>query len=158
MSGGTGVAVRRVTGDDPLVVPLNLGMAAELRARYGASADEEMIRFPAADFDPPDGGFVVLTIAGATVAGGGFRRLDAETAELKRLWTHPEHRGRGLATRALAELETDTRERGYRRLYLVSGPRQPEAHRLYQRAGFRRLPDDPAVTGSLPAARFEKRL
>lgn len=153
-----GVAVQRVAGDDALVVPLNLGMAAELRARYGASADEEMLRFPAADFYPPDGGFVVLTIAGATVAGGGFRRLDAETAEIKRLWTDPAHRGRGLAMRAIAELEAATRGHGYRRLYLVSGPRQPEAHRLYERAGFRRLPDDPTVTDRLPAARFEKQL
>ncbi|WP_410628019.1 GNAT family N-acetyltransferase [Amycolatopsis sp. cmx-8-4] len=148
--------VHRVTADDRRVVPLWEGLRAEYRQRYGPAADRELARFPAADFAPPDGGFVVLTLDGETIAGGGFRRYDEHTAEFKRLWTAPAHRRGGLARRTLAVLDEVAAEAGYRRVYFVTGPHQPEAVRLYLTAGYRRLPDDPALTEGEPALRFEK--
>ena len=68
--------VHRVTADDRRVVPLWEGLRAEYRYRYGPAADRELARFPAADFAPPHGGFVVLTLDGETISGGGFRRYD----------------------------------------------------------------------------------
>ncbi|EUA22868.1 acetyltransferase family protein [Mycobacterium xenopi 3993] len=71
-----------------------------------------------------------------------FRRYDAHTAEFKRIWTGRAHRRRGYAAALLAELEAQTAARGYRRVYLVTGNRQPEAEALYHAAGYTRL-DEP---------------
>jgi GNAT superfamily N-acetyltransferase len=150
------IEVHRVSADDPLAAPLHDGLTEEYLTRYGPSAHEEMRRRPPGEFNPPHGGFLVLTLDGATVAGGGFRRYDTGTAELKRIWTAPRHRRAGLGRRTLAELERAARGSGYHRLYLVTGPRQPEADRLYASAGYRAVPCDPAATDGRPALCFEK--
>ncbi|MFE4464905.1 GNAT family N-acetyltransferase [Oerskovia sp. NPDC056781] len=78
------------------------------------------------------------------------------TAELKRIWTHSAHRRRGLARQVLGELEQRAAERGYPRIYLTTGPRQPEAAGLYLSAGYTPLFDvtrDPEEIGPLA---FEK--
>ena len=65
-----------------------------------------MTRFPAEEFLPPDGEFMLLLEDGVAVAGGAFlRHADPGTAEVKRMWTAASHRRRGLARRVLAELE-----------------------------------------------------
>lgn len=73
---------------------------------------------------------------GETVAGGAFRRYDAAAAELKRVWTHPRHRGEGLGRLVVRELEREALRRGYRRIYLTTGPRRPEAVHLYLASGY----------------------
>ena len=113
-----------------------------------------MLRRPV-EFGPPGGGVVLLLEDGEPVAGGAFRRLDDGTAELKRIWTHSAYRRRGLARRVLAELEREIHTRGYARIYLTTGPRQPEAKALYL-ATYTPLYDpdlDPEVIGPHP---FEK--
>jgi GNAT superfamily N-acetyltransferase len=152
------VEVHQVPADDGMAEPLHRGLTEEYLARYGPSAYEEMRRLPHHEFAPPHGGFLVLTLDGETVAGGGFRRHDSETAELKRIWTHPRRRRLGLARRTLAEIEHAARRLGYRRLYLVTGPRQPEASGLYGSVGYRQVPCDPATTDGKPALCFEKTL
>ncbi|GAA2226198.1 hypothetical protein GCM10010413_21580 [Promicromonospora sukumoe] len=186
------VEVRDVHLSDPLVEPLLAGLSAEYRARYHDLLDEEqhraeMARYAAEEFAPPVGGLVLLLADGEPVAGGAFRRRlepelgeaarlaradarDADgvpavpTAELKRIWTHDAHRRQGLARRVLTELEARARDLGYPRLYLTTGPRQPEAAGLYRSAGYTPLspaaagePADPAAAeqpfGPLP---FEK--
>ncbi|WP_245777939.1 GNAT family N-acetyltransferase [Lentzea xinjiangensis] len=123
----------------------------EYTSRYGLSGAEEMQR-PADVFEPPHGQFLLLVEAGEAVAGGAFMRHDAETAELKRIWTHSRHRRRGLARRVLAELEKEARTFGYRRVHLTTGPRQPEARGLYLATGYTPLFDvgtDPVTIGPL---------
>ncbi|GLX10971.1 GNAT family N-acetyltransferase [Microbispora sp. NBRC 16548] len=90
--------------------------------------------------------------AGETVAGGAFRRYDAVTAELKRIWAHPSHRRRGLGRAVVRVLEREAAARGYRRVYLTTGPRQPEAAALYLASGYTPLfdVDDRPVRGPLP--------
>ncbi|QHT56437.1 GNAT family N-acetyltransferase [Cellulomonas sp. H30R-01] len=168
---------------DPRVQPLLDELATEYLTRYAElfgerDLREEMDRYPAEQFVPPAGELVLLLEAGEPVAGGAFRHRtepelgpvellerpaarDAEgrpalpTAELKRIWTSSAHRRRGLARRVLAELEPRAEAAGYRRLYLTTGPRQPEAAALYLATGYRPLfdPSDPPTTGPLP---FEK--
>lgn len=68
-------------------------------------------------------------------------RFDESTAEFKRIWTHSDHLGRGLASRVLAELEAEALRLGYTQVYLTTGPRQPEAVRLYLKNGYTPLFD-----------------
>ena len=146
---------------DPRLAPLFAGLTVEYTQRYGdrnGSVAQELDRFPAHEFTDPLGRFVILEEAGQTVAGGALRRYDQHTAELKRIWTHEDHRRRGLARRVLVELERAAIELGYTQLYLTTGPRQPEALKLYLNAGYQPqfdLTADPESIGHLP---FTKQL
>jgi GNAT superfamily N-acetyltransferase len=66
--------------------------------------------------------------------------LDAETAELKRMYVAPTVRGRGLGRRLVAALEAEARALGVRRLVLETGVRQAAALALYRATGFRPIP------------------
>jgi GNAT superfamily N-acetyltransferase len=125
--------------EDPRVQPLVEGLTREYDRRYGSmfgGASAEMRRYPAVEFAAPHGALLILQEDGRTVAGGAFRRHDEQTAELKRIWTHTGYRRRGLARRVLDELEAEAARRGYRRIYLTTGPRQPEAKNLYLATGY----------------------
>src|SRR3954468_5185842 len=91
----------RVHPDDDLARPLFAELAVEYDTRYGSlfgNAVDELTRYPAAEFLPPDGELVLLREDGEAVAGGAFRRhSDPATAEVKRMWTSAAHRRRGLA-------------------------------------------------------------
>lgn len=127
--------IRRVRLDDPAVEPLLAALGDEYEIRYGAN--DELTTTHAAEFDPPDGTFlVVLDASGRTIAGGGFRRFSDDTCEVKRMWTSAAHRRQGLATTVLAELEAIARNAGYERVVLETGPAQPEAHTLYRTRGY----------------------
>jgi GNAT superfamily N-acetyltransferase len=146
--------VSRVPLTDPRVTILLTDLAREYVARYGSA--EELSSTVADDFDPPHGTFLVVTDAGgATLAGGGLRRIDTTTCEIKRMWASPAHRRQGLASTVLAALEASALDLGYATVCLETGPSQPEAAALYARAGYRRIP----VYGSYPRAlAFEKDL
>ncbi|GAA1383125.1 GNAT family N-acetyltransferase [Kitasatospora putterlickiae] len=153
------VEVRRVRIDDPLAEPLVRELTEEYVRRYGPEAHQEMTRYPADSWAEPHGGVLLLLLEdGEPVAGGAYKRLDARTAEVKRMWTHSAHRRRGLATRVLAELERAAGAAGYHRIFLTTGPLQPEAKGLYLVNGYTPLFDvaaDPLTIGPLP---FEKHL
>lgn len=139
--------IRRVRLGDPEVEPLLDGLTQEYEARYGENA--EMTRATEEEFDPPDGLFLVLMDGPTTAAGGGFRRHDESTCEVKRMWTDPRYRRRGLARVVLDALEEAARQARYRRLVLETGPRQPEAEALYRRRGYDRI----SSYGHYPEAR-----
>jgi len=142
---------------DPRVRPLLDELAVEYDTRYGdlfgrTAAADELNRYPAAEFEEPHGALLVVQEDGESIAGGAFRRYDDATAELKRIWTHSAHRRRGLARLVLAELEALAAARGYTRLYLTTGPRQPEAKHLYLSTGYQAqfdLDEDPETIGPL---------
>lgn len=77
-----------------------------------------------------------------TVACGAIKAFDPVTMEVKRMFTLPGARGRGLAGQVLAELETWARELGYRRCVLETGVRQPYAIRLYEKCGYQRMAEN----------------
>lgn len=127
--------------DAPLARPLVVDLARDYDERYGLNdgipSSVELSRYPADLFARERGGaFLLLVDEGAAVAGGAFLRLDDETVEMKRVWTHPDHRRRGLARRVMAELEAEARIRGYRAANLTTGARQPEAVGLYLHLGY----------------------
>jgi GNAT superfamily N-acetyltransferase len=126
---------------DPLAVPLVEQLSREYDERYGLNdgipSSAELSRYPADIFSAAQGGtFILLLVDGRPVAGGAFKREDAETVEVKRVWTHSAYRRRGLARRVMAELEAEARRRGVRTVVLTTGARQPEAVALYLSLGY----------------------
>ncbi len=86
---------------------------------------------------PPYGVFVVARDADHPVGCGGVQRLDPDTAEIKRMWVHPEWRGAGLGSRLLAHLEERAAQLGHRRVRLDTNGSLTEAIAMYGRAGYR---------------------
>lgn len=150
-----------VAQDDPRAAPLLDELTIEYSSRYGPGLPPEyrdMRAYPAEEFAPPGGALILAMQDGIAVAGGAFRRYDETTAELKRIWTASTHRQRGYGKLVVAELERVARQRGYRRVYLTTGPRQPEAVALYLSAGYRPLYDRSLPSLEVGVHPFEKDL
>lgn len=147
---------------DPLAAPLLAELAVEYAGRYGSTEQRVMKwlleEYPAEDFTPPDGALLIGLLDGLPVTGGGFRRFDDTRAELKRVWTDTRHRQRGYAKAVVAELEREIAARGYRRVYLTTGDRQPEAEALYLSSGYTRLAGPLPTPGEAYPIAFEKTL
>ncbi len=84
---------------------------------------------------------LVLYLDDQAVACGAIKPYDAYAMEVKRMFTHANARGKGLATMVLVELEKWTAELGYQKCKLETGIRQPEAIRLYEKNGYQMIPN-----------------
>jgi GNAT superfamily N-acetyltransferase len=135
----SGIEILRIEFSDPRSRTLNLAALADLAQRYGGDGDSTPVAD--ADFAPPVGCFLVATVAGEVVACGGWRTLagDPEAAEVKRMYTVPAWRGRGIGSKLLDAIEESARAEGKRRIVLEAGDRQPEALALYHKAGYERI-------------------
>lgn len=89
---------------------------------------------------PGHGAFLMAFVREKPVGCGAIRRVDTDTAELKRMYVDPEARGLGVGRAILNALEAEARSLGAGRIVLEAGDRQPEAMALYERSGFRRIP------------------
>lgn len=152
-----------VRAGDKLAEPLLRDLEREYDSRYGIEVlgepgAAEINRYPESAFAEPDGAFLVLLEDGVPVSGGAFFRLDDTTAEFKRIWTRADRRGRGLARLVLTELEHEARRLGYERVYLTTGPRQPEAVALYRGHGYTPLFDVTKPAAEVGVHPFEKSL
>jgi putative acetyltransferase len=137
-------ALQRTTGDDPRLVPLIAELDADLRARYGAT----QALYAPHNHVKDDAPFVVaLDEAGAAIACGSFRPYDDSVVEIKRMFTSPSARRRGIAQALIAELEAWARERGFSAAILETGTRQAEAIALYERCGYGHIPQFPPYVG-----------
>lgn len=92
------------------------------------------------------------------VACGAIKAFDEKSMEVKRMFTLPEKRGKGLASSILKELETWTKELGYEKTILETGKRQTEAVALYQKCGYKVIPNYGQYAGVENSVCFEKSL
>ncbi len=84
---------------------------------------------------------VVAYADGAAISCGAIKEFEPGSVEVKRMYTLPEHRGRGIAAEVLAELEKWAKELGSENCVLETGKKQPEAIRLYEKSGYSVIPN-----------------
>jgi putative acetyltransferase len=72
---------------------------------------------------------------------GAFKEFDSNTVEIKRMFVHPDYRGKGIASTVLKELEIWASESGYTNCLLETGKNNPEAIALYQKSGYQIIPN-----------------
>ncbi|TXE12194.1 GNAT family N-acetyltransferase [Algoriphagus aquimarinus] len=101
---------------------------------------------------------VVCSENGVPVACGAIKEFDADTMEVKRMFTKPEARGNGLASRVLTELEEWAAELGYKNCVLETGKRQVEAVALYKNKGYSIIPNYAQYIGIENSVCFRKEL
>lgn len=89
---------------------------------------------------------------------GALKEYVSGTMEVKRMYTLPEKRGKGIATLVLTELEKWAKELNYGKCILETGKKQPEAIRLYQKNGYRIIPNYGQYAGVENSVCFEKKL
>ena len=92
------------------------------------------------------------------VGCGAIKEYDANTMEVKRMFTLPECRGKGVATKVLNELEKWTTELGYEKCILETGKKQPEAIALYKKSGYKSIPNYGQYSGMDNSVCFEKEM
>lgn len=99
---------------------------------------------------------VVLYENGRAVACGALKAYAPHVVEIKRMYTAAERRGKGLAFKVLAELETWAAELSCKKCVLETGVRQPEAIALYLKSGYTRIPNYGQYAGVENSLCFEK--
>ena len=92
------------------------------------------------------------------VSCGAIKEYSSNTMEVKRMYTLPESRGKGIATRVLIELEKWTKELGYKNCILETGKKQPEAIALYKKNGYNLIPNFGQYAGVDNSICFKKEI
>ena len=72
---------------------------------------------------------------------GAIKEYAPNTMEIKRMYTSPESRGKGVASKVLAELEKWAAELSCEKCILETGKKQPEAIELYKKNGYKLIPN-----------------
>ncbi|WP_396157805.1 GNAT family N-acetyltransferase [Flavobacterium sp.] len=73
---------------------------------------------------------------GMPIGIGAYKEFEPSIAEMKRMYTLPNHRGKGIAKAILTELENWAKEENYDTAILETGYLQKEAIGLYQKLGY----------------------
>jgi hypothetical protein len=110
-------------------------LCAELRGRYGFAPSP----FSVSEAATPRTIFLVARLSGQPVGCAALRRIDEHSGEIKRMYVAPAGRRKGIARRLLTELERHAHDFDYRAIRLETGILQPEAQRLYESCGYKRI-------------------
>ena len=102
--------------------------------------------------------FFVIRAEGAPAGCGGIKLFGTEYGEIKRMYVRPQFRGLGLAKLMLDHLADYARSHGVSVLRLETGIHQHPAIRLYEQAGFRRIPPFGNYTNDPVSLCYEKRV
>ncbi len=81
--------------------------------------------------------YVLETQAGAIIGAYGLYPKEAGTCELRKMYLHRDHRGKGLGKRLLDDAMDNARRLGFRRVVLETASILTEAIALYERYGFK---------------------
>jgi len=153
--------------DGPLAAALVEQLLVDLNERYAdldaaddPDDDDYLAEVTPAMVQPPHGSFLVAWLEGEPAGCGALKPLDRDPAvgEIKRMYTAPTARRRGISRRLLTRLEEIAAELGYRRIQLETGLAQPEAIALYESAGWHRIAPYGHYQGSPQSVCFAKEL
>lgn len=101
---------------------------------------------------------VLAYLDGRAVACGAFKPYGENGVEIKRMYAAPDLRGQGLASKILKELENWASSLGYQMCVLETGKRQADAVRLYEKNGYRAIPNYGQYVEAHNSVCYEKRI
>lgn len=109
---------------------------AELRSEYPDTIDQFT---PYNKFIKPIKA-IIIQKADQTIACGAMKELENHI-EIKRMFVHPDHRGKGLSKIILSELEKWAKSLGNQYAILETGKKLFKPIRLYQSSGYHIIPN-----------------
>lgn len=133
------LAIRRQPLASPEAQRLIAALNAELQALFPEPGANHFA-LGATQVADGEGAFLVAYDGDTPVGCGAVRRLDASTAELKRMYVAPSHRGRGVGRRIVGALEDEARALGVSRMVLETGSRLDRAIAMYTGLGYAPIP------------------
>ncbi len=148
------LTIRRCTGADADFRALVCVLDEELDERYGA----QMAFFGQHNRSDDMQNAVVLYLDDLPAGCGCFKPFSADSVEMKRIFVPRPFRGKKLARAIMTELEVWAREMGFSFAVLETGVLQPEAIRLYEAAGYMRIPNYPPYEDVQESICFRKAL
>jgi putative acetyltransferase len=95
---------------------------------------------------------------GAPVGCGCFKKFDDSSVEMKRMYVKPEYRRKGISSTILNELEQWATETGFERAVLETGNLQEEAIAMYEKLGYKIIPNFPPYEAMDTSICMEKQL
>jgi putative acetyltransferase len=128
------VTIARESPDQPDVLALLEKAWAYSDALYPAESNHHL---DATGLAAPEVSFFVARRAGIALGCGALVQATAGSGELKSLFVDEAARGLGIGRQLLAAIEAQATRLGLTLIQLETGIRQPEAMRLYERAGYR---------------------
>ncbi len=99
---------------------------------------------------------IVIYVDEIPAACGAFKKFDEKTVEIKRMYTNPDFRKKGLATTIVKELEIWAKELNYTKAVLESSLEQNEALSVYEKSGYTRIPNYGQYIGIDKSVCYEK--
>lgn len=85
---------------------------------------------------------VLVVYENSEVVGcGAFKKFDEHTAEIKRMFVHPNHRNKGIAKFVLTELELWANDLGFTSFILETSPKLTSAIAMYEKTGYQLIPN-----------------
>ena len=148
------IAITHCTGQDADFRALVTELDKELVERYG----EQMEFFGQYNHSIDVQNAVVAYLDGVPAGCGCFKQFSGDTVEMKRMFVPKAFRGKRVARAVIAELEAWAKELGYAFAVLETGILQPEAIRLYENAGYHRIPNYEPYIGVKESICFQKTL
>ena len=150
------IQVREERFDTPVSTALVADYVAEIRSMYPEWSPNVPPRMTGQDVEPPTGRWLLAYRHGRAVGCAGLKRIDEQTAEIKRIYVVPDARGTGVSRALLEHLERAARDAGYQAVRLDTGAKQPASVALFSSSGYQPIAD---YNGNPVAAYwFEKRL
>ena len=95
---------------------------------------------------------------GKPMGCGAIKEYAPGIVEIKRMYTSPESRGKGIATKILTELEIWATELSYKKCILETGKKQPDAIALYKKNGYKLISNYGQYAGIENSLCFEKEM
>lgn len=141
------MTIERAIAPTPEIVTL----LDELNEALAGYAPEQRHALSVDQLFQPNVLFFVARMDGEAVACGGIGFYDGY-AELKRMYSKPAVRGKGVAKALLAHLESQAHTAGTTLLRIETGVYQQAALRFYERAGYRRCEAFGPYAGMPPGA------
>lgn len=148
------ISLKRTNSTDPHFHTLVLDLDADLKIRDGEDhsfynqfnkIDKIKHAIVAYENDEP-------------VGCGAVKEYAEDAMEIKRMYVAPKHRGKGIASLILKELENWSRELVYKKCILETGNKQPEAIALYKKNSYKVISNYGQYENAANSICFEKKL
>ncbi|WP_185290846.1 GNAT family N-acetyltransferase [Chryseobacterium lactis] len=99
---------------------------------------------------------IVAYVDDMPAACGAFKPFSEDTVEVKRMFTDPEFRKRGLGSAIVKELENWAKELGFKKAVLETSQDLTQAISVYEKNGFYKIPNYGQYIGVDTSVCFEK--